>query len=72
MLSALQSLRGSDFDHAYANQQILAHDQALAVEQSYATAGTNPNLVAVAKSGVPLIQHHLEMAQQIRSALGGS
>jgi putative membrane protein len=72
LLSALQSLRGTDFDQAYARQQVLAHDQALAVEQSYAAAGTDPNLTALARVGTPLIQHHLEMAQQIRSALGGS
>jgi putative membrane protein len=72
MLSALQGLRGADFDKAYAKQQVLAHTQALAVEQSYASAGMNPNLQAVARSGAPLIQHHLEMARQIHDALGGS
>jgi putative membrane protein len=71
MLSALQSLRGSEFDRAYANQQVLAHNQALAVEQSYAAAGTDPNVVAVAKSGVQMIQHHLQMVQRIRDKLGG-
>jgi len=71
MLSALQSLRGSQFDRAYANQQVLAHDQALAVERSYAAAGTDPNLVAVAKSGIPMIQHHLQMVQRIRDMFAG-
>jgi putative membrane protein len=72
MLGALQSLRGADFDKAYAKQQVLAHDQALAVEQSYAQAGTDPNLRAVARSGAPLIQHHLKMAEDMSAALGES
>ena len=70
MLSALQSLRGADFDKTYARQQVLAHTQALAVEQSFATSGSDPNFRKVAQSGVPMIQHHLEMAKQISAALG--
>jgi putative membrane protein len=72
MLSALQSLRGADFDKAYARQQVLAHTQALAVEQSFATAGSDPNLRKVAQMGVPMIQHHLQRARQLSAALGAS
>lgn len=72
MLSALQGLRGVPFDQAYARQQVLAHRQALAVEQSYAVAGDDPNLRPLALSAVPLIQHHLEMAEQIVTSLSGS
>ncbi len=72
MLSALQSLRGPDFDRAYAKQQALAHHQALAVQQSYAAAGGDPNLRRAAQQAVPMIQQHLQMAEQLRSALGGS
>jgi putative membrane protein len=72
MLSALQSLRGADFDKAYARQQVLAHSQALAVEQSYAAAGTEADLKAAARDATPIIQRHLDMAQQLRTALGGA
>jgi putative membrane protein len=72
MLSSLQSLRGADFDRAYARQQVLAHHQALAVEQGYATAGTDPNLRRLAQSAVPVIQQHLQMAEQLGVALGDS
>jgi len=67
----LQSLRGPDFDKTYAKQQVLAHRQALAVEQSFASAGADANLRRVARSDAPMIEHHLEMAQQMRAALGG-
>jgi len=72
MLSALQSLRGADFDKAYARQQILAHQAALDVEHSFADGGTDPNLRRAAQSSLPTIQHHLDMAQQLKAALGDS
>jgi putative membrane protein len=72
MLSALQSQRGADFDKAYARQQVLAHQQALAVEQSYASAGKDAHLRQAARAALPIIQHHLQMALEISDALGGS
>jgi putative membrane protein len=72
MLAALQSLTGEAFDQAYAMQQVLAHEQALAVEKSYAAAGGDPNLQAAAGATVPVIEHHLEMARRIRAALADS
>ena len=72
MLNALQSLKGAEFTRTYVKQQVMAHTQALVVEQGYAASGADPNLRQVAQSAVPLIQHHLEMARQLRSAVGGS
>jgi len=71
LLAGLQGLRGADFDKAYINQQVLVHTQALAVETSYAAEGGDARLRAAARGAVPLIQHHLEMAQQIKAVLGG-
>ncbi|MGI3903416.1 MAG: DUF4142 domain-containing protein [Janthinobacterium lividum] len=72
LLSALQSLRGSDFDKAYARQQVLAHTQAAAVEDSFATGGADAGLRKAAQSALPSIQDHLNMAQQLRTELGGN
>jgi putative membrane protein len=72
MLAALQGLRGADFDKTYARQQVLAHHQALAVDQSYANAGTDANLRKAAQSAVPVIRRHLSMAQALSTGLGGS
>jgi putative membrane protein len=72
MLAALQSLTGPDFDEAYIRQQILAHDQALAVEQSYAQSGSDATLRQAAQATIPIIQRHLEMARQIGESLGRS
>ena len=72
MLASLQSLRGIEFDRAYARQQVLAHRQALAVEGSYAKSGADATLRGVALSAITVIQKHLEMAEQMRTALGDS
>jgi putative membrane protein len=70
LLAALQSLRGAPFDQAYIRQQLLAHNQALAVEQSYAAAGTDTTLRKAAQSSIPMIQQHLTTAEQIGASLG--
>ncbi len=72
LLSSLQSIRGSDFDKAYARQQELAHAQAVAVEDSFATAGSDPNLRKAAQAALPTIRDHLMMARQLRADVGGS
>ena len=70
-LSGLQSLRGAEFDKAYARQQELMHAQAVAVEGSFAEMGTEANLKRAAQAALPLIQDHLTMARQLRVDVGG-
>jgi putative membrane protein len=72
LLSGLQGLRGLDFDKTYARQQELAHAQAVAVVESFATAGLDPNLRKAAQSALPSIREHLKMAQQLRVDVGAS
>jgi putative membrane protein len=72
LLASLQSLRGPNFDQAYAHQQVLAHQEALTVEQSYAAAGTDADLRKAAQADIPMIRRHLQLAQQMAAAVGGS
>ena len=72
LLSGLQGLRGAEFDKAYARQQELAHAQAVAVEDSFATGGADVNLKKAAQSALPTIQEHLKMAKQLLVDVGGS
>jgi len=72
LLSGLQGLTGRDFDRDYAEQQVLAHTQALVVVGGYADGGSDPNARQAAKTAVPMIQHHLEMAQRLKTSLGAS
>jgi putative membrane protein len=69
MLGALQSLKGPDFDKAYATQQVNAHVAALVTEQGYASDGSDANLRRAAQASVPIIQHHLEMARALQASL---
>lgn len=68
LLAALQSLRGPDFDRAYARQQVLAHRQALTTERGYARDGSDANLRRVATADTPMIERHLQAAQALRSS----
>jgi predicted outer membrane protein len=70
--SSLQGLRGADFDKTYAHRQELAHVQAVAVGESFAAAGSDPNLRKAAQSALPTIRDHLKMAQQLRVEVGDS
>ena len=72
LLGSLQSLRGPDFDKTYARQQELAHAQAVAVEESFAAAGSDPNLRKAVQSALPTIRDHLKMAHRLSLDVGGS
>jgi putative membrane protein len=67
-LKALKSAGGSAFDSTYVQQQVIAHEQAVALHQGYASAGDNPQLQQFASEMAPKVQHHLQMAR----ALGAS
>ncbi|MBV9528157.1 DUF4142 domain-containing protein [Sphingomonas sp.] len=71
LLSAIQSLRGPDFDRVYVKQQVLAHVEAATVAGSFAGSGADPSLRRSAQTSLPMIQGHLQMAQQLLAALGG-
>ena len=71
LLSELQSLRGREFDRAYARHQALAHRSALVVEQGYAASGDVPAVRQAAASAVQMISAHLAAADQLHARLGG-
>ena len=70
LLGSLQSARGSYFDKVYARQQMLIHAQAIAVDDSFATTGADPNLRMTAQSALPSIREHLKSAEQLRTDVG--
>jgi putative membrane protein len=65
MLTALSSTSGPDFDRLYLQQQLTAHQEAVALHRAYAQNGDNPLLRALAAQIVPKVVQHLEMAQSI-------
>ena len=70
MISQLRAMSGPQFDRAYLDQQIQAHEQTLALMNSYATTGAVPSLKAAAQMTAPLVRSHIEMAKQIESSMG--
>ena len=70
--AALDQLRASgaglNFDMAYRQAQITAHQGALGLMQNYATSGDVPNLKTAAQQAIPTIQMHLAQAQMLNVA----
>lgn len=52
--------RSGSFDAAYRSQQILSHEQSLALMDNYARRGDVPVLRGVAAAAVPVVRGHLD------------
>ena len=65
MLDQLRSTPAARFDMSFFNMQVMAHQEALALHQTYAARGDVPALRAVAARAVPIVQQHLTQAQQM-------
>jgi putative membrane protein len=70
MISELRGLSGPAFDKAYLQQQVMAHQQALALMQGYAQNGDVPAIKTAASNTAPIVQNHLTMAQGLMSSVG--
>ena len=71
MLDNLTASQGKDFDTRYAAQQLAAHQEAVTMFTGFAKNGDNDALKAWAGQTAPKLQHHLDMAQQLKSSAGG-
>ena len=65
MMQALQSAEGEAFDSAYVQNQVVAHETAVTLYQTYAEGGDNEALMAYAEKSLPVLQQHLEHAQSL-------
>lgn len=72
MLKALRKTSKDKRERAYVDQQVISHQEALALHEGYAAAGDNPGLRSVAQGAVPIVRSHLTEIQRIQSAMGGS
>lgn len=64
MLARLQARSGAEFDREYSRQQLMAHQEALALHSNYSARGDTPALRVVAASAVPTITQHLNIVRQ--------
>lgn len=65
-LDALRNMpAGANFDRAYMNAQVEAHNEALALHQNYARNGDVAPLREVANTAVPVVEGHLRQARAL-------
>jgi putative membrane protein len=71
LLDTLRPLKGKAFDDAYAQKVGLAgHQQAVRDFQKEITDGDDDSLKQAAQKGLPTIEEHYRMAQQLAGKLG--
>jgi putative membrane protein len=61
----LRASSGTAFDTAYTRDMVQDHQQDVADFQKEATSGQDPALKGFAQKYLPVLQHHLQMAQQL-------
>jgi len=66
LLSKLKSVSGADFDSAYAQQQLEAHQQAVTLFTGESQGGNDADLKTFASQTLPALQQHLSMAQTLQ------
>jgi len=66
-LKRLSSLSGTEFDRAFAQDAVKAHEQAVKIFQKEAQTGQDPELKAFAQKNLPTLREHLAMARQMDS-----
>jgi putative membrane protein len=59
----------ADFDKAYLNDQVDAHQAALDLLQRYANDGDNASLKGFAATTAPVVQGHYDHAKQLQDAM---
>ena len=64
-VDALGTKKGADFDKAYTSAQVDAHSQTLDALKAYSASGDVPSLKAFARSIVPTVTAHLNMAKAL-------
>lgn len=69
LVTKLTNLTGKNFDRAYMQAQVEAHTKTLNDYQSYLKQGQNAELQAFATKIEPVVQQHLQMAQNMGSGM---
>ena len=68
-LQRMQGASGPDFDRRYVQHQLTGHEETVALFDQFAQSGDHPQLKQFAQQTLPSLREHLQMAQQLRSAL---
>ncbi len=65
MVSSMQAVKGRAFDKGYMDGQVADHKMVVAMFQTEAQNGTDPDVKAFAADNLPTMQQHLTMAQRL-------
>ena len=65
-MAMLQKQADASFDHAYIMGQVTGHQAMASVMQTEIQSGSDPDLKAFAQKTLPVVQQHLQMAQQLQ------
>lgn len=68
-LQKLEKRSGAAFDRAYIDNMVDDHQRDLRRFKNQAQDGDNPQVKNLAQQAVPILQQHLQMAQQIQASL---
>jgi len=66
----LQLRDGENFDEAYANNQVVAHEQTIELYREYVEGGDNPDLKQFAQQTLPKLEEHLKQAKELQAKHG--
>jgi putative membrane protein len=69
MIDHLREAPDDSFDSTYAAQQVLAHEETVALMGSYASGGDNPQLRSLAQSALPVVERHLEHMKMLKDGI---
>ena len=70
MLDQLRAAPAGNFDRVYLDQQVQAHQMALALHSNYAQHGDSPPLRQVAGAAAPIVQQHFDRVRQLAASAG--
>jgi putative membrane protein len=72
MLARLEKLTGAEFDIAYMQAQLIAHQKTVQIMQWEMSNGQDAQLQRLAADALPGVLHHLQRAQAIMAELTGA
>lgn len=71
-LKAMSTLQGVEFDRAYAQDiGVAAHEEAVSLFKNAQSQLTDAALKSYVKKTLPILEHHLEMAKEMKERVSG-
>ena len=72
VVSRLTSLSGADFDREYMSSMVQSHQMVISTFERLGPSAQSPDVRTLAANGLPTLQQHLTMAQQVATQVGSA